>query len=386
MAAAETLPVDARVVDPPPPDAADARPDAVARRAALAVRGVRVAAPVFRRSGAGPSDDGHLLVDGVPAAVPLVTDSPYRVEDGRLVTDAGGVGAEGAALGTDILVEPVVRPRFYDLSTADGIPYERVARLHGRDVLATTVVQTCIRYTPEATRCRFCAIEESLAAGATTRVKTPDQVAEVAAAAVRLDGVRQLVMTTGTAATPDRGARHLARCTAAVRAALPDLPIQVQCEPPADLTVLTDLHAAGATAIGIHVESLDGEARQRWTPGKATVPLAEYWAAWREAVRVFGRNKVSTYLLVGLGEDPDDLVAGAAELIAAGVYPFVVPFRPLAGTLAAADGASAPSPARLADVTRRVAALLQAEGMRGADQGAGCAACGACSALAAGGG
>ena len=58
-------------------------------------------------------------------------------------------------------VEPVARPRFYDLATADGVPYEQLARLHGTDVLATTVVQTCIRY-PEATRCRFCAIEASL--------------------------------------------------------------------------------------------------------------------------------------------------------------------------------------------------------------------------------
>ena len=300
------------------------------------MRGVRVAAPVFRRSGAGPSDDGHLLVDGLPAAIPLVTDSPYRIEDGRVVSDAGAAGSgpatvDGADPFADVMVEPVARPRFYDLTTADGVPYHRLARLHGADVLATTVVQTCIRYTPERTRCRFCAIEASLEAGSTTRVKTPEQVAEVAEAAVRLDGVRQLVMTTGTAATPDRGARHLARCAAAVRAALPDLPIQVQCEPPDDLAVLADLHAAGATAIGIHVETLDDDARRRWTPGKATVPLADYWAAWHEAVRVFGRNRVSTYLLVGLGEDPDELVAGAAELVAAGVYPFVVPFRPLAG-------------------------------------------------------
>jgi acetamidase/formamidase len=68
-------------------------------------------------------------------------------------------------------------------------------------------------------------------------------------------------------------------------------------------------------------------------PGKATVPLAQYREAWREAVRVFGHNQVSTYLLIGLGEDPDELVAGVEELIEMGVYPFVVPFRPLAGTL-----------------------------------------------------
>ncbi|HET6952775.1 MAG TPA: MSMEG_0568 family radical SAM protein [Acidimicrobiales bacterium] len=355
----------------------------VSPRADLAVRGVRVDAPVFRRGGAGPSDDGHLVVGGVPAAVPITGDSPWAIAgDGRLWRDgAPWVGGDDRAVD----VEPVARPRFYDLTTADGIPYHRLARLHGADVLATTVVQTCVRYA-EATRCRFCAIERSLEGGTTTLVKQPAQLAEVAQAAVRLDGVRQVVLTTGTAATADRGARHLARCTRAIRDALPHLPIQVQCEPPGDLATLSDLHDAGATAIGIHVESLDDEVRRRWTPGKATVPLAEYWAAWHEAVRVFGRNRVSTYLLVGLGEDADDLVAGARRLADAGVYPFVVPYRPLAGTLAAADGVPAPDPAVLAGVTRRVADHLVALGMRGADQGAGCAACGACSALPAAGG
>lgn len=121
-------------------------------------------------------------------------------------------------------------------------------------------------------------------------------------------------------------------------------------------------------------------------PGKSSVPLAEYRAAWREAVRVFGRNRVSTYLLIGLGEDPDELVAGARELIEMGVYPFVVPFRPLAGSLAVQDGAVAPSAEVAAEVTARVADELVAADMRGAAQGAGCAACGACSALAVAGG
>ena len=36
-------------------------------------------------------------------------------------------------------------PRFYDLTTPDGVPYSHIATLHGSDVLATTVLQTCIR-------------------------------------------------------------------------------------------------------------------------------------------------------------------------------------------------------------------------------------------------
>ena len=369
-------------------------------RSEIAVRGVAVdpatdgpapvdlgsVIPLRRPGGAGPSADGHLLVDGRPTTVPIVADSPYRLRDGRLVR----IDAEGVTdLGVEI--DTVARPAFYDLTTADGIPYEQIARLHGNDVLATTVVQTCVRYGDDedsSDRCRFCAIEQSLRSGATTAVKTPAQLAEVAAAAVRLDGVRQMVLTTGTSNGRDRGARHLARCVAAIRAAVPGLPVQVQCEPPApsDLGVITELRDAGADAIGIHVESLDDAVRAVWTPGKARVPLAQYWTAWDEAVRVFGANAVSTYLIVGLGEDPDQLVDGAATLVDRGVYPFVVPYRPLPGTLADVDGHPAPDPGLLADVTARVAAVLRAAGMRGTDQAAGCAACGACSALSAVGG
>ncbi|MGW2386789.1 MSMEG_0568 family radical SAM protein [Streptomyces sp. NPDC001658] len=353
--------------------AVDAR---IMTRAELALHGVASDAPVRRPDGAGPSDDGHVLVDGANAALPRNPDSPYSVRDGKV-----WLGDED----TGLTYNAVRRPRFYDLTTSDGIRYEQIARLHGSDVLATTVVQTCIRYA-ESDRCRFCTIEESLRSGATVAAKTPAQLAEVAEAAVRLDGVQQMVMTTGTTTGPDRGARALVRSVRAVLAAVPGLPIQVQCEPPGDLAWIRALHDAGATAVGIHVESLDDEVRRRWMPGKSTVPLADYEAAWDEAVRVFGPNRVSTYLLVGLGEDPDELVAGAGKLIDRGVYPFVVPFRPMSGTLAARDGVGAPSAELLTYVTEGVAAKLRAAGMSGADQKAGCAACGACSVLQAAGG
>jgi radical SAM protein (TIGR04043 family) len=342
-------------------------------RVDVAIAGIRLLdAPVSRRAGAGPSDDGHVLLDGAGAAIPINPLSPFTVNRGRLLLDGADTG-----LG----VEAVRRPRFYDLETADGVPYEKIARLHSANVLATTVVQTCVRY-DEAQRCRFCAIEASLAAGATVAVKTPAQIAEVAQAAFELDGITQMVMTTGTSNGRDRGATHLARCVRAVRAVLPDLPIQVQCEPPADLRTITDLYDAGARSIGIHVESMDDAVRARWMPGKATVPLDDYRAAWREAVRVFGHNQVSTYLLVGLGEDPDEMVTAAQELIDMGVYPFVVPFRPLAGTLATdVDRVPAPPAEVLQDVSRRVADALMLAGMHGSDQSAGCAACGACSVL-----
>ncbi|WHU47260.1 MSMEG_0568 family radical SAM protein [Gordonia sp. L191] len=345
----------------------------VSTRVDLALLGIRGTPPVHRTGGAGPSDDGHLVIDGLHAAIPRNDNSPFIFDGDRVLLDGEDVGVQ---------ITPIGRPRFYDLATADGVPYEQIARLHGQNVLATTVVQTCIRYA-EDQRCRFCSIEESLRAGSTTAVKRPHELAEVARAAVDLDGVTQMVMTTGTSAGHDRGARHLARCVRAVKDAVPDLPIQVQCEPPADLSVLGDLRDAGADAIGIHVESLDDEVRRRWMPGKSTVPLAEYRAAWAEAVRVFGRNQVSTYLLVGLGEDADEMISGAKELADMGVYPFIVPFRPQQGTLAVdVDGATGPDAATVEKISREVASHLQLIDMAGSDQRAGCAACGACSVLA----
>ncbi|GLZ00420.1 MSMEG_0568 family radical SAM protein [Actinoplanes sp. NBRC 103695] len=345
-------------------------------RADLAVRGVRVATPVRRPSGAGPSDDGHVVIEGRNAALPIDPASPYTVDRGKIWL---------GEIDTGLTLDVVKRPRFYDLTTADGVRYEQIARLHGKDVLATTVVQTCIRYAEEQ-RCRFCTIEESLRSGSTVAAKTPAQLAEVARAAVELDGVTQMVMTTGTTTGPDRGARNLVRCVRAVLDAVPGLPIQVQIEPPGDLSVIDDLRTAGAASIGIHVESLDDEVRRTWMPGKGSVPMAEYEAAWDRAVSVFGRNQVSTYLLIGLGEDPDELINGAAGLIERGVYPFVVPFRPMAGTLARRDGWPAPAPSMVRDISGRVAALLREAGMLGADQKAGCAACGACGVLQAAGG
>jgi radical SAM protein (TIGR04043 family) len=346
--------------------------DVLSTRVNIALLGIRVDAEVKRVGGAGPSDDGHVLFQGEGAAIPLNPNSPYVVTNGRLLLD-------GADLGLD--VQPVKRPKFYDLETADGVNYEKIAKLHGANVLATTVVQTCVRY-DESERCRFCSIEASLDAGLTIAVKTPAMLAEVAEAAYRLDGVTQMIMTTGTSNGRDRGATHLARCVKAVKAAVPNLEIQVQCEPPAELSTITDLYDAGARSIGIHVESMDDAVRMRWMPGKSRVSMDEYRGAWREAVRVFGRNQVSTYLLVGMGEDPDEMVAGAEELIEMGVYPFIVPFRPLKGTLAT-DVDHVPAPHRdvLHDITSRVAMSLRKAGMYGEDQKAGCAACGACSML-----
>ncbi len=332
-----------------------------------------------RRGGAGPSDHKAITVEGVTVMIPVHTapafDSPYLVEK----PDASGrsrISRDGITLAE---VSFPARPRFYDLSTADGIPYSRIALLHGRDVLATTILQTCIRYQSRTKSCRFCAIGQSLAAGRTIERKTPAQLAEVARAAVALDGVRHMVMTTGTPPGADRGAAILAESAAAVKAAV-DLPIQAQCEPPDDVSWFARMQAAGVDALGMHLEAVTAEVRQRVMPGKAEVSLERYFDAFATAVPVFGRGQVSTYILAGLGDSGEAILGVCERLVALGVYPFVVPFVPISGT--PLESHPAPSATFMDSILAPLAAMLTAGGMRATDIKAGCGRCGACSALA----
>jgi radical SAM protein (TIGR04043 family) len=345
----------------------------------LQTLGARIEVPVDnkgRRGGAGPTDDKAFMFGGVTMMVPTLGNfaacSSYAVvPDG----DAFALAKDGQKL---LPVQFPRRPKFYDLKTADGIPYNKIAVLHGADVLATTVVQNCLRWNSDAERCHFCGIGISLKNNATIAAKTPAQLAEVAEAAVRLDGVKHFVMTTGTINYSDKGALYSAKCARAVRAVV-DLPIQVQFEPPEDLDVLWEVKAAGVDAVGIHLEVFDQAVRERVTPGKAKISVDYYFETFKKAVEIFGENQVSSYIIVGLGESPESIIAGCKRLIEIGVYPFVVPLRPILGT--EMQDATPPDASVMAPIYREVAAMMAARGLNWRNSKAGCTRCGACSAL-----
>ncbi|HTV23567.1 MAG TPA: hypothetical protein VMG12_32985, partial [Polyangiaceae bacterium] len=158
-----------------------------------------------------------------------------------------------------------------------------------------------------------------------------------------------------------------------------DIPIQAQCEPPADFAWFERLRAAGVDALGMHLEAVNESVRRRIMPGKAEVPVAYYFEAFERAVAVFGRGQVSTYLLAGLGDSAEELLAASDRLIALGVYPFVVPFVPIAHT--PLEHHPAPDAAFLERVLDGVASSLARAGMSASDIKAGCGRCGACSSL-----
>lgn len=356
----------------------------------LQSRGLKLIDPTLgaagRRGGAGPSDHKAVTVDGTTVMVPIYTGtaarSPYSTQIEAPVEAQMEATSRRAVLEKDqeaiATLEFPEQPRFYSLKTADGIPYWKIALLHSHDVLATTVLQTCMRYRDASTACQFCAIEKSLESDRTIARKTPEQLAEVAEAAVRLDGVKHMVMTTGTPNTRDRGAAYLTECAQAIRARV-DLPIQAQCEPPDELIWFERMKTAGIDSLGMHLEAVDPEVRARIMPGKAEVPVSHYFDAFEAAVKVFGWGQVSTYLLAGLGDSIETLVEACDRLIALGVYPFVVPFVPITDTPLANH--PAPKADFMVALYQQVGRRLKQAGMSSTDIHAGCAKCGACSAL-----
>lgn len=331
-----------------------------------------------RRGGAGPSDHKAVTIDGVTIMVPVHTSTAWNSPFVASAPDAEG---KSALLRGTIPIASISfprAPRFARLQTLDGVPYSHIATLHGADVLATTVLQTCIRFESRRKTCKFCAIGQSLAAGRTVARKTPQQLAEVARAAVLLDGVKHMVLTTGTPPTPDRGAAILCESAFAIKAAV-DLPIQAQCEPPDDDAWFARMKAAGIDTLGMHLEVVTPQVRARVMPGKASVPVSRYMEAFRAAVAVFGRGQVSTYILAGLGDSAEAILDISRELIALGVYPFVVPFVPISGT--PLEDHPAPTPAFMQSILQPLGAMVRAGGMRAADIKAGCGKCGACSSL-----
>ena len=155
--------------------------------------------------------------------------------------------------------------------------------------------------------------------------------------------------------------------------------VHVQFEPPED-SGLVDEAAAIADTAAINMECFDPDALARVAPGKASIGLDHYRAAWERAVAAMGQGRVTCFVIAGLGETRRSVLEGCRLLTSLGVFPLVLPLRPIPGT---PMGSSAPPSAGDMLSLYESAAQIVVESGLSSDECmmAGCVRCGACSAI-----
>lgn len=325
-----------------------------------------------RKGGAGPAGGRYFtLPDEACVEIPLqgkfIESSPFTV------TQTNGKWHILRRAKSLVEVKPVPRPQFYQKSTADGTPMRKVAVLHGKDCLASTVCSKCV-YWSSGRQCKFCGIE--LWHSERLIQKQPDQLGQVAEEAFKEGAAKHVTLTIGTPPSPDKGALMLAETTRAIKEHV-RMPVHVQLEPPQSTKFLEALYDAGVDTVGIHIESFDRKVLSDVCPMKSNVK--DYFRAWRKAVELFGEGQVSTFIIAGLGEADESILQGAEKAARMGVIPYLLPLRPITGTFF--EKARPPRPARMVKLYRSVVETLQDAGLDPRKSKAGCVRCNACSAL-----
>jgi radical SAM protein (TIGR04043 family) len=329
-----------------------------------------------RSGGAGPTGGIHLKIlpdseGNIPVIGDFVHYSPYYLDqiNGEYWVFRGGVAQNQ--------VELMGAAKFYEHTTSTGVPMGKIGLLHCPTTFATTLLQTCV-FWEDSRRCKFCGIELTLKDRSTVGFKDPKSLVETISRAKELDGITNVVFTSGVAKDEEKALKKYAEICSEVKETT-SLPIQLQIVPPDDLGWLQRLKDSGVDALGVHIETFDPEVFEKITPGKAKIGFDKYVRTWKEAVNVFGSWQVSTYVLVGLGEKLETVINGAALCADIGVYPFIVPFRPIAGT--PMENVKPPGPDLMEDVYTEAAKLLSKYDGGSKSSRAGCVSCGECSAL-----
>lgn len=109
-------------------------------------------------------------------------------------------------------------------------------------------------------------------------------------------------------------------------------PINVMSIPPIDIEVLHKLKKAGVTEVTFNLEIFDRDTAKEYMPGKGSLSLDLYDAAFQEAVKLWGNTgNVRTVFIVGL-ENRISLFRGLEHVCKLGVYPILSLLRGIDGT------------------------------------------------------
>jgi radical SAM protein (TIGR04043 family) len=277
---------------------------------------------------------------------------------------------------TDIILIP--RPEFYAKLTSGNIPMSKIAVIVGPGHLRSVADQRCI-YQQAGRACKFCAVQYWWNA---ISVKQSIQIAETVEAGFKEGAIKHMSLTTATLDVPDRGLVNLVETVELTHSRAP-IPMMIESEPLRDYSLLRELlvraKAAVVTSISINIECFDEGLRPEIMPAKGMIPIHEYRKNWQTCLDIFGKNEVSTVVVVGVGEDDQSIIQGIEMAASLGVLTFLVPHSPAKG--AVFEDMEPPSADRMLRLYETAAGIYYKNGLDLCDCTAGCVKGGGFSAI-----
>ncbi len=177
--------------------------------------------------------------------------------------------------------------------------------LHCPEQAYITVSERCIY------DCKFCAVPKLCG-----RVKPSALVGGMIDKAADTGKLRAVSLTSGVEVSPEREAERIAGIVRDLKAKGIGVPIGVSISPFPGVNKI--LKSAGADEVKYNIETLDQDLFGRVCPGISYMGIMD---ALEEAVAIFGKNRVFSNVIIGLGESDKTLRSGIDELTEVGVLP-----------------------------------------------------------------
>lgn len=201
--------------------------------------------------------------------------------------------------------------------------------------------------------CKFCSVPKLQG-----KIKTLEVVIAIVENARKTGKLKVIALTSGIANSPEDEIDRVIQTVKALKKY--NVPIGVSVHPTKDSS--KRLKEAGVDEIKYNVETMDRAIFQQVCIGRKGHSLDYILKSLRDAVNVFGKNKVSTNFIIGLGETDECVRQGVEYLAKMGVIPILRPITipPLRkGELKA----TRPSAERLLKLTKMTHEILDKYGL-----------------------
>ena len=211
--------------------------------------------------------------------------------------------------------------RFFEALPKTDTIVDDLARLHADGCINIWPSTNCCYDTPEL-KCKFCSLQPTHSKPIDVNVLCEGLkklMAQVPTYTLNFSGATYL--------NPDKMVEYWCELSSKIRE-FSNCPIAIEFAPPSDLSLIDKLKYSGATVAIMNIEVVDKALRKQICPGKSGITLEHYHKALSRAVSVFGRGQVSSVMIGGI-QPWDDILNECEILTEKGVFPTIMPFRPL---------------------------------------------------------